>query len=90
MKWWLERVSFDIDPPETAQPWLLLTKEGCWKVVNEPKPNPAPANWTEKDEQALATIGLAVEDSQLIHISKAKTAAEAWKSLGNFHGLDHA
>lgn len=64
---------------------LLLTKEGYWKVVNEPKPNPAPANWTEKDEQALVTIGLAVEDSQLIHIRKAKTAAEAWKSLENFH-----
>lgn len=64
---------------------LLLTKDGVWKVVKEEKPDPAPEDWNEKNEQAMATIGLAVEDSQLVHIRKAKTAAEAWKNLENFH-----
>lgn len=60
---------------------LLLTKDDWWKVFNKEKPDPDPANWTEKDKQTLATIGLAVEGNQFVHIRKAKNAAEAWKNL---------
>lgn len=64
---------------------LLLVKEGCWKAIKEDKPEPVTEAWTSKDELALATIGLAVEDNQLIHIKKAKTACEAWENLEKFH-----
>lgn len=64
---------------------LLLTKEGNWKAVADAKPNPVTDAWKAKDEQALATIGLAVEDGQLIHLRKAKSAAEAWTNLESFH-----
>lgn len=64
---------------------LLLTKEGNWTAVADAKPEPVTDAWRTKDEQALASIGLAVEDNQLIHIRKAKSAAEAWNALENFH-----
>lgn len=41
--------------------------------------------WQEKDEKAMALIGLAVMDNQLQHIRNAKTAKESWNSLKAFH-----
>lgn len=41
--------------------------------------------WTRKDEKARALIGLALEDSQLIHIMEAETAQEMWKKLQGYH-----
>lgn len=64
---------------------LLLIKEGNWTAVAEAKPEPVTDAWKTKDEQALSSIGLAVEDNQLLHIRKAKSAAEAWNALENFH-----
>lgn len=66
---------------------LLLLKEGNWTVISEEKPEEEEnaVDWNNRNDQAMATIGLAVEDSQLIHIRKAKSAAEAWKNLETFH-----
>lgn len=64
---------------------LLLVKEGSWTAVKDKKPEPETTAWKSKDDQALATIGLAVEDNQLVHIRKAKSAAEAWENLEKFH-----
>lgn len=41
--------------------------------------------WMIKDNSARASIGLLVEDSQLIHIRKATTAKQVWESLKGYH-----
>ncbi|KAK2574746.1 hypothetical protein KPH14_013035, partial [Odynerus spinipes] len=64
---------------------LLLIKDKVWDVIKETAPATADAKWLEKDDQARATIGLLVEDNQLIHIRHAKTAREAWDSLKSYH-----
>lgn len=43
------------------------------------------ATFVEKNEQALALIGLCVEDGQLVHIRTKQTAKEAWDSLRGYH-----
>lgn len=64
---------------------LLLVKEGGWTTVEDAKPEPVTQEWKSKDAQALATIGLLVDDNQLVHIRKAQSAAEAWMNLEKFH-----
>lgn len=64
---------------------LLLIKEGCWEAISAAAPVPVTPAWETKNQQAMATVGLAVEDSQLIHIRKAKSAKEAWENLEKVH-----
>lgn len=64
---------------------LLLTKEGSWDCVTKTKPLTAGDDWDKKDGQGYATIGLNVDDEQLIHIRNAKTAKEAWDALKMYH-----
>lgn len=72
---------------------LLLTKEKSWKVIRDRRPvlNDAGTNareiddWDKLDCDARATIGLSIEDDQIIHVRSAKTAKEAWDSLKNYH-----
>jgi transposase InsO family protein len=66
---------------------LLLMKEDLWSQVSTKKPadTTAAASWQKRDDRARATIGLLVEDSQLIHIRKDTTAKGAWESLKNYH-----
>lgn len=66
---------------------LLLIKDKVWTVIRDPTPTPdkMDQNWLDKDDQARATIGLLVEDSQLIHIRGAKSAKQAWEALKNYH-----
>uniref|UniRef100_A0AAG5DV13 Retrovirus-related Pol polyprotein from transposon TNT 1-94 n=1 Tax=Anopheles atroparvus TaxID=41427 RepID=A0AAG5DV13_ANOAO len=64
---------------------LLLIKEGCWNTISNTKPEPVTPEWTKMDQLAMATIGLAVEDGQLIHIRKAISAKEAWENLEKVH-----
>lgn len=47
---------------------LLLMKEDLWDTISCDKPDNAPASWISKDGKARATIGLLVEDSQLVHL----------------------
>lgn len=49
---------------------LLLIKDNAWTVIRDPTPAPKKMdqNWLDKDDQARATIGLLVENSQLVHI----------------------
>lgn len=42
----------------------------------------------KKDNKARAFIGLAVEDSQLVHVRGKKTAAETWEALREVHEKD--
>jgi transposase InsO family protein len=66
---------------------LLLMKEDLWSQVSTKKPadTTAATSWQKRDDRARATIGLLVEDSQLIHIRKDTTAKGAWESLKNYH-----
>ncbi|XP_078038119.1 uncharacterized protein LOC144470622 [Augochlora pura] len=66
---------------------LLLIKEKLWDVIKKEKPNPLTTGWIEKDDEARATIGLLVEDSQSKHIKGASSAREAWYSLTPFTNL---
>ncbi|KAK2578840.1 hypothetical protein KPH14_012195 [Odynerus spinipes] len=70
---------------ENYQSWkykveLLLIKEGLWEQVNDSPPESPDALWKNKDGKAKATIGLLVEDDQLVHVRKAVTAKEAWEA----------
>lgn len=64
---------------------LLLVKEGLWTVVNEPEPENVTASWTTKDASARATIGLALDDSQLSHVMGASSANDMWMKLKGHH-----
>lgn len=64
---------------------LLLTKEKLLKVVTDPKPELADASWNSNDEKAQALIGLALEDTQLIHVMTKLTAKEMWDALKDYH-----
>lgn len=68
---------------------MLLKKEMVWRTLSETQPaateTTARATWLEKDEKAMALIGLSVMDNQLQHIRNSKTAKESWDSLKSFH-----
>lgn len=64
---------------------LLLVKEELLSLVSEPKPEVITAEWLAKYGKARAMIGLAVEDSQLVHIIRKQTAKEMWDSLKQIH-----
>lgn len=69
---------------------LLLTKEGVWETVIAGPPNPETEAWKKKDSLAYATIGLNVEDEQLILIRNTKTAKSAWDALKTYHEKSNA
>ena len=64
---------------------LLLIKEGLWENITEEAPATLTEKWNKNDDKSRATIGLIVEDSQLIHIRQAKTAREGWDPLKKQH-----
>lgn len=64
---------------------LYLVKEDLWEVIAEPTPEEPDAAWVKKDGKARATIGLLVEDSQLLHIKGKQTAREYWEALRCYH-----
>lgn len=57
---------------------LLLSREKVLKVVMEPAPTAPDASWSANDEKARALIGLALDDSQLIHVMQTNTSNEMW------------
>ncbi|CAI5799279.1 Retrovirus-related Pol polyprotein from transposon TNT 1-94 [Podarcis lilfordi] len=81
--------------------WLVcmqhfLKSEGLWKVVEDPPQPPEEdedddeklaqaESQLEKDEKALATIILEVDDSQLVYVADKVTASEAWNALKAVH-----
>lgn len=66
---------------------LLLMKEDLWMTVKDPKPEPEgiTSAWNRKDEKARAVIGLALDDSQLIHVMEAVSANDMWEKLKSYH-----
>jgi len=64
---------------------LLLTKEKLWDVVSDDPPDPVTDEWSIKDKQERATIGLLLEDSQLHIIRKETTSKATWTALQRYH-----
>lgn len=69
---------------------LLLLKENLWHIVNQPRPNQFAdttllTDWELKNNTARGLIGLAIEDSQLIHIKNKSTATGLWEALKIVH-----
>lgn len=66
---------------------LLLINEDLWDVITDEAPTAAAhlRNWRKRDNKARSTIGLTVEDSQLVHIRDKTTAQETWNALKEIH-----
>lgn len=64
---------------------LLLLKEELWEVIVNDPPNPITNEWKNRDAKARATIGLLVEDNQVIHIRNATSAKQTWNMLKNYY-----
>jgi hypothetical protein len=61
---------------------MILRCDGAWDV-NLPKPaaDKLPADWDKWESKTMAVIGLAVEDSHLIHLLTLTSACELWMEL---------
>lgn len=66
---------------------MILMRDGVWENVNSPKPegDKLPANWNNLERKAIAAIGLAVEDSQLVHLITITSARDMWLKLQSLH-----
>lgn len=64
---------------------MMLAKEGCWEVITEDKPDPETNDWKKKERQACGWIVQLIENSQLVHIRKHKTAKDMWQALKVYH-----
>lgn len=64
---------------------MLLVREELWDVVVEDIPDPQDSAWKKKNGKARASIGLSVDDNQLIHIKKHTSAKETWDALKAYH-----
>lgn len=65
---------------------VLLVKENCLDVIEGEKPTVMSQEfWDDMNKKAYYHIVMHLEDNQLVHIKKCKTAREAWKSLQSYH-----
>jgi len=64
---------------------LYLMKENLWDVVDKEKPALLDDTWEERDNKAMATIGLSLEDNQVHHVKKLTNARECWLALKKHH-----
>lgn len=75
------------DPPEIPPPAAAGAEAAAVTAANTARANAttALAQFTENDDIARATIGLCVEDEQLVHIRNAQTAKTSWLALQLYH-----
>lgn len=66
---------------------MILEKEGYWCVIEEDEPSDQTKSntWKKNNKQAMATIALTVENDQLVHIRKHRTAKAMWEALRQYH-----
>ena len=75
---------------------LFLKRQKLWNVLNTEKPAllqdesnaEAVEKWEDRDESAHSWICSWVDDSQLGHVRRTKTAKEAWNELKIYHEKD--
>lgn len=63
--------------------YILLLERELWDIIIAPTPATPDDKWYLRDGKARASIGLAIEESQKIHIKKLKTAKDYWNALKN-------
>lgn len=66
----------------------LLKREGTWKAISGTRPtnnDDAADSWDLRDDKALGTICLLIEDTQISLIRDKTTAKEAWDALKQYH-----
>lgn len=68
----------------------VLTREGLWRYIEDDLPDVKERSpeWETKNDLALQTIGILVEDAQLRLIQEAVTAKDAWNILRNYYIKD--
>lgn len=68
---------------------MMLMRDELWDVVESSMDSGMEAaqlvQWRRKDNRALATICLSVDDSQMVHVKDATSAREAWSKLKDYH-----
>lgn len=76
---------------------MLLIKEDLWEFLESDCPNPVKNNtdeitnqleinlWRRKDQKAIATIILLIDDTQLQLVRHCGSSKEVWKNLKDFH-----
>lgn len=64
---------------------LILIKEGIWNVIKNERPENPDEKWLANDDKARATIGLLLENDQLLHIRNASSAKESWEVLKDYY-----
>jgi len=72
---------------------LMLMQYNVWCLMKgrEPKPEgndttPAVIAWNDKNDRALAIIGLGLGDDYIHHLNLESTAHEVWNNLSNSFG----
>ena len=68
----------------TKVEWILI-RDGLLKYVTEDPPAVVTNAWTTGDGKARATIGLLIEDSQLVHLRGLNSAKAFWDKLKTIH-----
>lgn len=63
---------------------MLLVRDDLWDVVEDSTVGTTD-QWRKRDNKALATICLLVDDAQLVHVKDATSSREAWTALKNHH-----
>lgn len=66
----------------------LLKREGTWKVRTSDRPTENSENqdaWNVRDDKALGTICLLIEDSQISLFCDKTTANDAWNAFKSYH-----
>ncbi|UYV68602.1 hypothetical protein LAZ67_6000178 [Cordylochernes scorpioides] len=68
---------------------MILIHSELWDYANsiriKPETEVESAEWEKNDQKALATIVLSLSPSEIIHVKRCKTSAEAWKLLNEVH-----
>ncbi|UYV60978.1 hypothetical protein LAZ67_1002975 [Cordylochernes scorpioides] len=68
---------------------MILIHSELWDYANsiriKPETEVESNEWEKNDQKALATIVLSLSPSEIIHVKRCKTSAEAWKLLNEVH-----
>jgi len=71
---------------------LLLMREGMWGTVSGDDEDPGSSNgekykqWRQRNDRAIALIGLSLADSLVHHIDFKSTAKQMWEKLESIFG----
>ena len=60
---------------------ILMIEKDCWAVIDQAKPEPPDAAWTEKDRKARSVIVRCVANNQLALLQSAEDARGMWEAL---------